>query len=114
MHNWEYFITLQVVDMTGPEAKVLSGYSSIGQKHAKPEEHGSHPGTFAWKFFSNFAILLCSHLLQHEKAATFLGPVYTLPFSNEDGTEMFHFGLPSTWYRFSIQHQMKTVASENT
>ena len=30
--------------MTGPEAKILSGYSSIGQKHAKPEESGSHPG----------------------------------------------------------------------
>jgi len=34
---------VKVVDMTGPEAKVLSGYSSIGQKHAKPEEPGSHP-----------------------------------------------------------------------
>ena len=32
--------------MTGPEAKVLSGYSAIGQQHAKPEEAGSHPGKY--------------------------------------------------------------------
>ncbi|XP_065053922.1 tuftelin-interacting protein 11-like [Rhopilema esculentum] len=34
---------VKVVDMTGPETKILSGYSSIGQQHAKPEEVGSHP-----------------------------------------------------------------------
>ena len=39
-----------------------------------------------------------------------LGPVYTIPFSYEDGIEMFRFGLPSTLYRFPIRHQMKTVA----
>ena len=44
----------------------------------------------------------------------FLGPVYTIPFSYEDGTEMFRFGLPSTLYRFPIRHQMKIVAYENT
>ena len=43
-----------------------------------------------------------------------LGPVYTIPFSYEDGTEMFCFGLPCTLYRFPIRHQMKTVAYENT
>ena len=37
-----------------------------------------------------------------------------IPFSYEDGTEMFRFGLPSTLYRFPIRHQMKTVAYENT
>ena len=47
-------------------------------------------------------------------AAVVLGPVYTIPFSYEDGTEMFRFGLPSTLYRFPIRHQMKTVAYENT
>ena len=36
-----------------------------------------------------------------------LGPVYTIPFSYEDGTEMFRFGLASTLYRFPIRHQMK-------
>eukprot|EP00794_Sanderia_malayensis_P003562 gene3562-4067_t len=34
---------VKVVDMTGPEARVLSGYSSIGQQHAKPEQSESHP-----------------------------------------------------------------------
>ena len=43
-----------------------------------------------------------------------LGPVYTIPFSYEDGTEMFRFGLPSTLYRFPIWHQIKTGAYENT
>ena len=28
--------------------------------------------------------------------------VYTVPFSYEDGTQMFRFGLPSTLYRFPI------------
>ena len=41
---------------------------------------------------------------------SFLGPVYTIPFSYEDGMEMFRLGLPYTLYRFSIRHQMKTVA----
>ena len=39
-----------------------------------------------------------------------LGPVYTIPFSYEDGTEMIRFALPSILYRFPIRHQMKTVA----
>ena len=43
-----------------------------------------------------------------------VGPVYTIPFSYEDGIELFRFGLPSTLYRFPIRHQMKTVAYENT
>ena len=38
------------------------------------------------------------------------GSVYNLPFSYEDDTEMFRFGLSSTLYRFPIRHQMKTVA----
>ena len=44
------------------------------------------------------------------KRRAYWDPVYTIPFSNGDGTEMFCFGLPSTLYRFPIQHQMKTVA----
>ena len=37
-------------------------------------------------------------------------PSSTIPYSYEGGIEMFRFGLPSTLYRFPIQHQMKTVA----
>ena len=44
--------------MTGPEAKVLSGYSSIGQKHAKPEEPGSHPGTISANSLGTLALFL--------------------------------------------------------
>lgn len=29
---------MQVVDMTGPEAKILTGYGSLSQQHAKPGE----------------------------------------------------------------------------
>ena len=28
----------QVVDMTGPETKILTGYGSLAQQHAKPGE----------------------------------------------------------------------------
>ena len=44
----------------------------------------------------------------------FSGPVYSIPFSYEDGKEMFRFVLPSTLYHFPIRLQMKTVAQENT
>ena len=49
----------KVVDMTGPETKILSGYSSIGQQHAKPEEVGSHPGLqCCYLFITNLSFVL--------------------------------------------------------
>ena len=38
-----------------------------------------------------------------------LGPVYTIPFSNENGTKSCRFGLPFTLKRFRNRHQMKTI-----
>ena len=37
------------------------------------------------------------------------GPVYTIPFSNENGTKSCRFGLPFTLKRFRNRHQMKTI-----
>ena len=37
------------------------------------------------------------------------GPVYTIPFSNENGTKSYRFGLPFTLKRFRNRHQMKTI-----
>ena len=37
-----------------------------------------------------------------------LGPVYTIPFSNND-MKSCRFGLPFTLKRFRNKHQMKTI-----
>ena len=48
----------QVVDMTGPETKILTGYGSIAQQHAKPGE--VPPTTSGWLSYT----LIISRLLQ--------------------------------------------------
>lgn len=35
---------VKIVDMTGPQTKVLQGYGSLGHQHAKPDEAEKHPG----------------------------------------------------------------------
>jgi hypothetical protein len=42
----EWLVRVQVVDMTGPEAKILTGYGSLSQQHAKP---GEMPATTSGK-----------------------------------------------------------------
>ena len=37
------------------------------------------------------------------------GPVYTILFSNEDGTKSCRFGLPFSLKCFHNRHQMKTI-----
>ncbi len=39
----------------------------------------------------------------------FSGPVYTIPFSFENSTKPFRFGLPFTLKRSPNRHQMKTI-----
>ena len=48
----------KVVDMTGPETKILTGYGSIAQQHAKPGE--VPPTTSGWLSYT----LIISRLLQ--------------------------------------------------
>ena len=38
-----------------------------------------------------------------------LGPVYTLPFSNDNGTKSCRFSLPFTLKCFRNRHQMKAI-----
>ena len=47
--------------------------------------------------------------VQNGKSLCLSGPVYTIPFSNENGTKSCRFGLPSTLKRFRNRHQLKTI-----
>ena len=56
--------------MTGPKARVLSGYSSLGHQHVKPDETESHPGTrlFYRVLKGCFFLIETSHLIDEEYA----------------------------------------------
>ena len=52
----------------------------------------------------NFTSMLSNYIPAHK-----YDPVYAMPFSCENGMEMFHFALPSTMNHFPIRHETKTI-----
>ena len=53
--------------------------------------------------------LLFPFMAQFCMAPNMLGPVYTITFSNENGTKSCRFGLPFTLKRFRNRNKMKTI-----
>ena len=47
---------VKIVDMTGPQTKVLQGYGALSLQHAKPDEPGKHPGVQTTKDEDKFDI----------------------------------------------------------
>ena len=77
--------------MTGPEAKILSGYSSIGQQHAKPEEPGSHPGIFR-PFVSLSLISDCAlGFVEFVKDSALLGATQSILLGSKSSIKYIHY-----------------------